>query len=258
MALALCGLMVTLCAAALAAGPLAYETGISTVNKLTHELCDVLDPGVRRTLHPQPLFLEQVTQPYLQSYTLVDKDRSLRLVVVSSGFVDFLTYLTHAEAIELTEHGFLQRYLNQFAESNEANPVPKLSLTSRHWGFNTMNWQMSRFNQTAGALVAIGLAHHYLGHYQKYASRLVDANNHAIPIATVMTPAEWREAVLKGARNALDCGLALDGLKGFYNDLSKMPVRPSWSYCFLPKDVKLEAIRKDLDRLEGTFFLTGP
>src|SRR2546425_848506 len=113
-----------------------------------------------------------------------------------------------------------------------------------------MNHQVSHFNQIAGALIAINMAHHYLGHYQKYASQLVDAQNHSVPINSVLTLEEWREAVLKGARNALDCGLAVDGLKMFYDGLDKMPNRPAWSFYFLPKDADVAKIKKDLDQLE--------
>ena len=35
-----------------------------------------------------------------------------------------------------------------------------------------MNHQASQFNQMAGALIAIEMAHHYLGHYKKYEASL--------------------------------------------------------------------------------------
>lgn len=242
---------------ATAAQTQSYETGFNTMSRLSEELCSVLNTKVSKTLYARPVLLESMSQPYLQPTEYYDGTNRFRVVVMSAGLVEFLNSLAHAKAIESLERGYFQHYINYLCGQDLTTGPANFHVdgSPSHWGFNTMNQQMSRFNQMAGALLAINMAHHYLGHYQKYSVVLADPRN-PVSIASVVTYSEWREAVSKGVKNALSCGLSVEGLKDFYDALDKMPVRPAWASAFLPRDVKIWKIKKDLDWLEGGFFLS--
>jgi hypothetical protein len=105
-----------------------------------------------------------------------------------------------------------------------------------------------------GSLIAIEMAHHYLGHYRKYQGQLLDANNNAISINQFLTADEWHKAVLKGGRNAMDCGLAPDGIKLLLVTLGSMKTRPPWTIYFLPPNAKVKKAIRDLSRMEEHFF----
>lgn len=117
-----------------------------------------------------------------------------------------------------------------------------------------MNAQLSQFKQMVGTLVAIEMAHHYLGHYQKYAAQLTGLNGTPVPINSLLTPQEWHNAVMAGAGNGLECGLRVDGLKFLYDCIDRMETRPAWITFFLPAGAKVSRVKRDLDRLEKEFF----
>jgi hypothetical protein len=68
----------------------------------------------------------------------------------------------------------LGRYIVSLAQETgkkELKPLPNLSKPA-YWTDAVLNEQASNFNQMVGAMIAIKLAHHYLGHYKKYAAKL--------------------------------------------------------------------------------------
>src|SRR5437016_7760631 len=126
------------------------------------------------------------------------------------------------------------------------------------WSFPIMNRQAGYFNQMAGSAIGIQMAHVCLGHYQKYAAQLLDARNQAVPLGRVISPAEWREAVMMAARNGMDCGLAVDGLKIFLESIDKMPLRPPWRVYFIPDAVtgkEISRINRELEQMQQKAFL---
>ncbi len=257
------GMATALCMSAerVAAGnvtAIGYETGYDNVVRLTGDLCRALKPESRQRLLSVPVLLEKVEAPFVHPSEFSDGTNTWRAVFVSGGFVTLLNHLSHAKAIDLSQRGFLDRYVETLGVESGAKPLAAVALPGQqsHWSFNTMNQQAGTFNQMAGAFIAIDLAHHYLGHYDKYASRLRDAENRAVPIASVITAAEWREALKKGARNALDCGLSIEGVITVFESIEKMPSRPAWTTFFLPNDpaVQVAQIKKDLRKLEKAFF----
>lgn len=234
-----------------------YETGYAAIVKLTADLYQALGPKQRHLLLSVPVFLENVTTPYLQPGEYFDGSNTWRAVHISEGLIALLNNISHAKAIDGVDRGFLKKYAASLASEAGNQPLAELSNVThkKSWAFDTMNHQVSHFNQMAGALIAIDLAHHYLGHYNKYASQLVDAQNRPVPINTLLTPAEWREAVLWGARNALGCGLGTEGLRAIYDCLDKMPIQPAWVVYLRPPQANLSKIKKELNELEKDFFL---
>jgi hypothetical protein len=122
------------------------------------------------------------------------------------------------------------------------------------WSLRMTNEQLTRFNQIAGTLVAINMAHHYLGHYKKYKSQLTDKNGASVPINSVITVGEWNDALTAGAMNALECSLGVDGIKSFFECIDKMPQRPLWSAYFLPPRANVHKVNSHLTRLEKVHF----
>ena len=117
-----------------------------------------------------------------------------------------------------------------------------------------MNRQASRFNQMAGGLVAIDLAHQYLGHYNRHSLELPSQGTLPMPVNTLITEQEWRTAVLRGAHNALACGLGVEGLKAVFECFNQMPCRPAWAAYFIHSKANVAQINAELERLERDFF----
>ena len=52
-------------------------------------------------------------------------------------------------------------------------------MDGRYWTDNVINDQMSYFNQMVGFMMAINLSHHYLGHYAKYAPKMIGPGDYS-------------------------------------------------------------------------------
>jgi hypothetical protein len=232
-----------------------YETGYDAIVKIATDLRQALGPKERQCLDAAPVLLNESAVPSLQPTQRADGTRTVQ---ISAGFVDLLNYLSHAKAIDGMERGFYKKSIASLAVRTGEAGLPALPLANKDaWSFDTLNHQASHFNQMAGALVAIEMAHHYLGHYKKYASQLSDAQNRSVPINSLLTPHEWHEAVMAGCQNALRCGLGVDGLKFLYEGLDKMPTRPEWTVCLLPNKANVGKLRRELERTEKDFFLVS-
>ncbi len=234
-----------------------YETGFKSISKISTELYNALDGKKRGQLLPIPVLLQNYPTPYVEPGIYSDGTKVWQAVSLSSGLVDFLNCLSHAKAMEAGDRSAYSRYVEGLRNTSAGMPAAQAVANNMDWSFDTMNHQVSHFNQMAGALVAIEMAHHYLGHYKKYESKMKDAQGNPVPINSLVTPQEWREAVLKGAKNALDCGLGVDGLKVVLETMDKKETRPTWSIYFVPNEANLAKVKKDLTKLEKDFFLSG-
>ena len=164
--------------------------------------------------------------------------------------------MAHAKAIDLKVKGYFAKYIEILArESGEKSLQPLPNDTHpQYWTEDMLNEQLSNFNSIVGIVVAVKLAHHYLGHYEKYKDRLVDANGVDRPINEVITPKEWEEAFAKGVRNALDAGCTVEGVTSFFEAFDKMKGRPTWAVHFMPNDVKFAKMKKDMEKIQRKFF----
>jgi len=230
-----------------------YETGFETISKIATDLHDGLDTKYRAKLRSAPVLDEKAAAPALQTQE-GDGTNPIQAVHVSRGFIDLMNFISHAKAIDTNTRGFLAKSMARLA-TDPALPDLRAGAARNTWSLATMNRQASHFNQMAGALIAIDLAHFSLGHYQKYASQLADAQSQPISINSVVTPAEWREAVLKGAQSALDCGLAVDGLKVLFESIDNMPSRPPWTIFLMPSGVNVSKLNRELDSIQRKAFL---
>lgn len=252
-ALALVGLMNWLTPCPVAANQKTYETGFNSISRISTDLYKALDSKKRGRLLPVPILLEKYPTPYLQPSTYSDGTNTWQAVYVSTGLVNFLNTLAHAKALEGTDRSAYSQYLANLRTANSS--LPELQPVANSWSFDTMNHQVSHFNQMAGALVAVEMAHHYLGHYKKYEAKLKDAQGNPVSLNSVITPQEWHDAVIKGAKNALACGLGADGLKLVLETLENKETRPTWSIYFVPPQANITKAKRELTRLEKDFFM---
>src|SRR5258705_1640638 len=232
-----------------------YDSGYDTMARIAVDLYRALPPENRRALTATPVLLDKVKAPFLQPGESSRGGTNSSIIYVSTPLFDLLNYVSHAKAVDQVDHGFFAKAVNSLACESPDKGLTELYAPThpKSWSFNTMNWQLSNFNRMAAGLTAIEMAHHYLGHYKQYASQLSDAKN-PVPLYSVLPPSEWRKAVLAGSRNALDCGLAPEGLIVLYDAISRMKQRPSWAVQIMPPTAEVSILRLELKRVEASFF----
>ncbi len=236
-----------------------YQSNYSTIKQLGDDLYQALKPSYQAQVSPHPLWYNDDLRPYIRPFEFENDKNTLRIVYVSEGFIRLVNGIAHAKAIDKIEPGFFSKYIRLLSEQTGGQVVPELPDLSnpRYWTDDVINEQLSYFNQIVGVLAAIELAHHYLGHEEKYADLLHDSASNPVTMATCCTPAEWDQALKIGAANALDCGYAFEGVKAFYDCIMAMERRPGWTFYFLPLKVRVDNLaktKKTLDDMEKTFF----
>ena len=236
-------------------GPDAPGPGYRQVARLESELCGALEPKRRRWVTPETRYLEQVRLPCLAAGPAPENGPAAP-VRVSAGLVDFLDRLAHARAHDEVERGFYVRYTKRLGEDSRRSPVPDFDvlLPKNASNLQTQNRQASFFNQMAGGLVAVELAHQYLGHYRKHAVALTLPAALPRPINELISESEWRAAVLRGAENALACGLATDGLRAVFDCFESMSPRPAWAAYFIHPQANVRRVNAELVKAEREFF----
>jgi hypothetical protein len=235
---------------------LVYKSGYSSMMKLGKDLYGALKPEARELISSQPISIETDMMPFVKLLYYPDEPKPIRGVWISAGFIDLVNHVAHAKAIDLKQRGFLKKFISDLAqETGEMEMKPLQNDTNpKYWTDDMLNEQLSNFNSIVGMIVGINLAHHTLGHYEKYKDRLTDAQGQSVPINNLITPQEWDAAIAKGARNALDIGCTIEGVLPFFECFDKMPKRPKWAAYFVPDFVKYDKIRKDLEHLQKKFF----
>jgi hypothetical protein len=229
-----------------------YDSDYDTLARIAEDLYRALPKDKRAKLLPNVVLLKDIHAPYLQPAEQTKDSTNAQAICVSPALIDLLNYVSHARAVDNVDSGFFNTAIDSLAADKGSTNFARPS-HPKSWDFNTMNWQLSYFNQMAAGLVAVEMAHHYLGHYRKYASQSGDSKKPA-PFYSVLSQKEWREAVLVGSRHALDCGLAPEGLIVLYDAISRMPKRPSWAVQVMPPSAEVSILRLELKRVEATFF----
>jgi hypothetical protein len=234
-----------------------YEGSFSTVTKIGTELHRAIDKAKRDAISAEPVLLAGHAAPCVAPARITVDGTARNVVQVSSGFVALINGLAHAKAIDETEPGYFKSYAAKLGSALDGIiPSAGADLAeSKAWSFDVVNHQISLFNQMTGAMIAIDMAHHQLGHYKKYAAQLTAAGGQPSAINNVLTEKEWRQAVLAGAKNALDCGLGVDGLRTLFTAFEAMPQRPVWAAYFIHAKADVTKLNRELERLENDFFL---
>ena len=235
----------------------AYETSFANITKISAELHLALAPAKRSQVHGELVLLESGNIPCITPAVADRNGSAANIVRVSAGFVEWINRASHARALDESKEGTFTRYLTAATpgSNGEFPAVGKDLAPEILWSFDTMNHQAGIFNQMSGALLAIDMAHHYLGHYKKHSARLAAISGASTAISSLLSEKEWREAVMQGARNALDCGLGVDGLRAIFDGFDMTSSRPTWSAHLVHPKANLGKLSRELEKMENDFFL---
>ena len=233
-----------------------YSSGFSIAMKIGQGLFEALPSKFGDQITADPVTLQAQDIPIITPAMTSDDNKSVRLVAISAGFLDFINHVSHAKAIDRIQPGFFDSYVQNLGRMNSDQYVAEAPeiIDPRFWTDDVLNDQISYFSQMVSMLMAINLSHHYLGHYSKYADRMIGPDNKPVPINQLLSQAEWEVSVKAGACNSMDCALATEGLKALFDAIDKMPRRPPWTAYIVPQNADLKKLNKQLDRYEYDFF----
>lgn len=238
---------------------LAYKTGYSSMMKLGKDIYGALKPELREHISVQPISIETDVTPFVRLLYYEDEPKPIRGVWISAGFIDLVNNIAHAKAIDGIEKNYFNKYIEILAQETGAQslrPLPN-DTNPRYWTDRMLNEQQSNFNSIVGMVVGINLAHHYLGHYDKYKDKLEPENGKPVPINNLLTPKEWEEAFLMGLRNALNAGCMIEGVVPFFEAFDKMKKRPAWAAHFLPDDARFSKLRREMEKVQRKYLETA-
>ena len=234
-----------------------YSSGFPIVIKIGGDLAEALPDKFAKQLPEKPATTQPQKAPIICPVVVSEDNKTAREVCVSAGFVDLLNHIAHAKAADTVQPGFFDSYIQNLARTSAGQFVLPDIVDPRFWTDDVLNDQISYFNQMMSMLVAINLSHHYLGHYVKYADKMIGPNNQPVPINSLLTPGEWEVSLKAGAANSLGCALAPEGLKALFDAIGKLPERPAWAEFIVPKFADLKKTNKELDKYEHDFFHGG-
>jgi hypothetical protein len=234
---------------------LTYKTGYSSMMKLGKDVFNQLRPEQRELISAQPISIETDPSPFVRLLYYQDEPKAVRGVWISAGFIDLVNNVAHAQAIDTKFKNYFKRYIELLESSDKSIPPLPGDNNPRYWTEEMLNEQQSNFTHLVGTIVAVNLAHHYLGHYDKYKTQLTDASGAPVPITKLVTEKEWEEALQNGVRNALNAGCMTEGVIPFLEAIDKMKNRPPWAACFLPENWKFGKMRKEMEKLQKRFLL---
>ena len=235
---------------------LTYKTGYSSIMKLGKDVHNNIKREHKELISPQPISIETDPAPFVRLLYYDDEPRPVRGVWISAGFIDLVNNVAHATAIDTKEKNYFKRYLDLLAQDPSGKTLPPLPNDNnpKYWTDDMLNEQQSNFNSIVGMVVGIKLAHHYLGHYEKYKSRLTDSRGVPVSITSLVTEKEWDDAFKSGVRNALDAGCTIEVIIHFFEAFDRMKVRPAWATYFLPDNMKFARMRKEMEKIQRRFF----
>jgi hypothetical protein len=233
-----------------------YAPGSSLTMKLGGDLHDALPQKFFEQVDAQAIAVQAQDVPLICPVATCSEKRVQRQVQLSAGFIDLANHICHAKAIDKIKPGFFDQYVRELARACATNPAapPAPIVQPAYWTVDILNDQMSYYNQMMGMMMAINMAHHYLGHYDKYAARLTGVGDKLQPINNFLTPVEWDSSVRAGTLDALNCALSTDGLRVLLDALDKMPTRPAWADFIAPEQTDLKKLNNELAGYEYDFF----
>jgi hypothetical protein len=240
---------------------LTYKTGYSAMMKLGRSLYEGLEPKDKTVISSQPISMDVELTPFTRMlYYPADSNEPgalpLRGVWISAGFIDLVNHVAHAKAIDKIQKGYFQKYISQLMTETgekELRPLPDDG-NPKFWSEEMLNEQQSNFNSIVGIVVGIKMAHHTLGHFDKYKDKLIEKEGvKTVPIEDLITDQEWEEAYREGLFISLNAGCFIEGVVPFYEAFDKMAVRPPWALYFLPSKAKFAKMKKDFVKFQDDY-----
>jgi hypothetical protein len=237
---------------------LTYKTGYSALMKLGRALYDQLTERDKDFISAQPISVDIETIPFARLMFYIEEDgaKPLRGVWISAGFIDLVNHVAHAKAIDKIQKGYFQKYIAQLMTETGEKELRSLpdDGNPKFWTDDMLNEQMSNFNSIVGIVVGIKMAHHTLGHYDKYKDKLIEKEGvRPTPIEELLTEKEWEDAYKEGLYTSLNAGCFTEGVIPFYEAFDKMPARPPWAVYFLPPTAKFSKMKKDFVKFQDDY-----
>lgn len=219
--------------------------------KLGRDIHAGLPPDHREKIAVQPISIETDPAPFAKLLYFEEKPKPVRGVWISAGFIDLVNHVAHAKAIDRREKNYFDRYIEILAAETGVQPLRPLPEVdnAKYWTEEMLNEQQSNFNSIVGLVVGMKLANHYLGHHEKYKTKLVEGGL----INNLLTPAEWEETFRHGVRNAVRAGCMTEGSAPFFEAFDKMKKRPAWTAHFLPDKTKFSPLRKEMESIQRRY-----
>lgn len=233
--------------------PSGYKTGFATIQLLGADIYRSLDPSEKAFISSQPISFDTSERPSVQLFVTSEGSTPIRGVWVSAGFIELVNQVAHAKAIDKVRRGYFSRYIELLEKGGDAIPPLPDRENARYWTEDLLNEQFSNFNSIVGIVVAINVAEHCLGFYDKYRSTLGSSAGTGSPINNLLTRDEWEQSYREGLQNALNAGCMIEGFIPFFQALDKMKPRPAWAACFLPDNVRFGSMRRQLVKLQKNF-----
>jgi len=224
-----------------------HEALFSKINQIGTDLYEMLPSKYRQQFYGQPVALDTNVMPFVKAIEFPKS--SLRLVVVSVGFLDLIHNVSHAKAIDRIEPGYFQKCIARLAQESDGMSVRALpGISNRtHWSTEVINEKESYFNQMLAGVVGIKLSHPY----ERYAQNTTSS---MMPINQSLAVTEWEKSVSIGVQSALDCGYGIEGLQTLCDAIDLMPNRPTWATDLLPANAKISRLKSQLAKQERIFF----
>jgi hypothetical protein len=238
---------------------LTYKTGYSAMMKLGRALYEQLDPPQKEVISAQPISMDVDMTPFARMMFYPDADaggKPLRGVWISAGFIDLVNHVAHAKAIDKSQRGYFQKYIVQLAGESGEKELKALpdDENPKFWTEDMLNEQQSNFNSIVGIVTGIKMAHHTLGHFDKYKDKLMDKEGvKPQPINELITDKEWEDAYKEGLFISLNAGCFIEGVIPFYEAFDKMNPRPAWAVYFLPGKAKFAKMKKDFVKFQDDY-----
>lgn len=233
-----------------------YRGGFATVLRLGMDIRRMMNPQYRDQFPPNPVFMDLDLTPAARPAVITTGNKSYNGVMVTAGFIDLANNVAHAHAIDRAQPGYFDQYLARLSQESgdrELAAPPNVD-DDAFWTESIRNEQLTDFNQIVGMVVAINLAHIYLGQYAEHALQLKDADGNPVPLARVMSHHQWLEAMRTATKNSLDTGLGMSGYIALCEAIGRMPARPAWTEYFMPRHMSAAKLRSELRIIEASYF----
>jgi hypothetical protein len=237
--------------------PHVYPSGVKIVTDLATDLYETLPAKFQSGLLPIPVKVENMAAPVITPIAVNDGNKTRGGVFISEGYINLVNRLAHAKAIDKIQPGYFQQYLLQLARESGSGsmPEPPNIVDNRYWTDEVMNEQASYFNEMVSMTLALSLSHHYLGHYNQYASMMLAGK--LVPINNFITPASWEAGLQTATLNCLECAVPVRGGMALFEALDKMPTRPAWAAFIAPPAASLKNVSAQLKEYERRYFDGG-
>jgi hypothetical protein len=234
-----------------------YSSGLQVALQIEDDLYNSLDAKYRSRLQAERAAKAALEAQAKAVVEKNDKNKSLYEASVSAGFVDLINHIAHAKAIDRIQPGYFDQYMSGLARETANGDPPQAPniAEDRYWNDRVMTDQASYFNQMMGMTMAINLSHRYLGRFDEYAGMMQPGK--LVPINNLLTPGEWDKGVRAAAVNSLNCALGTEGAKALFDAIDKMPRRPAWTAYFVPQNIDIKRLNKQLGKYEVAFFRGG-